>query len=325
MNTNKNIVESINCYTYSSQDCEILKILMSPIEYLGQLKNSNKTASNNQANINLCNLMSNLTNDESFKLEFNQNVLNHKLPKRFTKTESVLNDYLKHIQNILLQSYINYYDQSKNIPLKLYRSVSLSELEYLKTSRQIDTLWSTASTIDSVIGYTLEIAEQEWDPKEHFIIELTIKNKISFVDVDVDAETIFEPNEFILTPPFTVSKLKLIKKGGMNSLGFYNQNSIPIYSAELKTSYDYNCINNITYDKIINKFNKISKDINIYGNMIEAYLNDNDKNNLLHNKGYRLWARNLQELIKMMQLYMCEYSKEIVKNNNEQPKMKILK
>lgn len=325
MNTDKNIIESINCYTYSSQDCEILKILMSPIEYLGQLKNSNKINPNNQANINLCNLISNLTNDESFRLEFNQNVLNHAIPKTFIKTSSDLYSYLKHIQNILLQSYINYYDQSKNIPLKLYRSVSSLELEYLKNTRQINTLWSTTSTLDSVIGYTLEIAEHEWDPKEHFIIELAIKNKIPFVDVDNDAKTIFEPNEFILTPPFTVSKLKLVKKGGMNPLGFYNQNSIPIYSAELKTSYDYNSINNVAYDEIINKYNQIAKDIKVYGNMIEAYLNNNDKNNLLHNQGYRLWARNLQELIKMMQLYMNEYAKEFIKNNNVKPKMKILK
>lgn len=130
MNTDKNIVESINCYTYSSNDCEIIKILMSPIEHLGQLKNSNKLNTNNAANINLCNLISNLTHDESFKLEFNKNVLAHGMPKTFIKTSPDLYNYLRHIQNILLQSYINYYDKTKNIPIKLYRSVSVLELEY---------------------------------------------------------------------------------------------------------------------------------------------------------------------------------------------------
>lgn len=59
--------------------------------------------------------------------------------------------------------------------------------------------------------------------------------------------------------------------------------------------------------------------------MIEAYLNNNDTNSLLHHQGYRLWARNLQELIKRIQLYMNEYAKDVFKNNKIQTKMKILK
>ncbi len=326
MNNIQEIINSINFYTASSQDCEIMKILMSPIELLGQIKDGEKINTNKQANVNLCNFISNLTNDEHFHDEFNNNVLAHKLPKTFIKMEGVLYQYLVHIQNILLASYLNYHDSSKQIPLKLYRSVTLKELEYLKKARQIDTLWSTTSTMESVINYTLEEAEHEWEPKEHFIIELSTKNKIPFVDVDNDAKIIFEPNEFILTPPFNVSKLKLVKSGGMNAIGFYSYDTIPIYSAEIKTNYNFQMTNQVTYEQLYKQFMAIEKDINKYGNMIEGYLNnDSANNNLLHNQEYRIWARNLIKLIQLLQQYTNEYVKEYIACDHEPPKMKILK
>lgn len=52
---NQLIEKSINVYTSSSQDCKIMKILMSPIELLNHLQN--KLNTNNQANINLCNFV----------------------------------------------------------------------------------------------------------------------------------------------------------------------------------------------------------------------------------------------------------------------------
>lgn len=323
MNNNQFIEKSINVYTASSQDCKIMKILMSPIELLNHLQNKPNT--NNQANKNLCDLITALTNDEAFTPQFDENVLENQWPTPFIKRENDLYHYLVHIQNILLQSYLNYHDPNKQIPSKLYRSVSAQELEYLKINRKIDTLWSTTSKLDSAIFYTLEEAEHEWNPKEHFIIELSIKNKIPFVDVEIDAKRIYEPNEFILTPPFNVSKLKLVKKGGMDSIGFYSYNTIPIYSAEIKTDYNFEAANHVDYEQLVTQFLQIARDINKYGNMIEAYLNNEfNYKNLLHNPDYIIWARNLINLISMLEQYINEYAKECITYNNESPKMKIL-
>ena len=120
------------------------------------------------------------------------------------KDEETLNIYMNHIKNILIQSYINYHDSTKKMPTKLYRSISKYEFDYLKTTRKINTLWSTTSSLKTAIGYTIEMSRLEWNPEEHFILEFSPREKIPFVDVDTDAETIFEPNEFILIPPFNI-------------------------------------------------------------------------------------------------------------------------
>lgn len=326
MNNKDLIQKSINFYTTSSSDCEIMKILMSPIELLSHINDSNKINTKNQANTNLCNFILSLTHDDQFIDEFNHNVSLDQRSQPFIKTDSDLYYYLKHIQNILLQSYLNYHDPSKKIPSKLYRSVSLGELEYLKSSPQIDTLWSTTSMRDCATWYTLDVAEHEWNPKEHFIIELSTQNKIPFVNVDVDATRSYEPGEFILTPPFNVSKLKLIRKGGMDALGFYNEFTIPIYSAEIKTNYNYQNSHQVSYEEIYSQFMLLKKDINKYGNMIEAYLNNaSSSKNLLHNPDYIVWARNLIQLIQMLQQYINEYAKEALTCSDELPKRKILK
>ncbi|MBO5138482.1 MAG: hypothetical protein J6B89_02455 [Bacilli bacterium] len=304
------IKESIECYINSSHDCEIMKVLMSPINYLEKLGEAQKIDINNLYTMNFANLLSNLTSVTPDLLY--DNLLSSNLQKSFIKTSDLLYDYLVHIQNILFQSYISYYDVNNKMPQKLYRSVSAKELEYLTKSRKIDTLWSTTSTLDSVIGYTMEVTNHEWIPKEHFIIELTTKDKIPFVDVETCVEMGFEPNEFILVPCFTISNFKLVKEGAINFFGFYNADTIPIYSAEIQNIYDVQTIDSVSYNDIVEQFNKISVDIGKYGDMIEAYLNGNDCINLLHYHNYRLWAKNLQKLINMLQIYISEHAKSIV-------------
>lgn len=321
MNINDKIKESIKFYNKDSNNCKLMKILMEPINYLGYLKKTNKT---NKYNANLGNFLLGLGQTQNDILKFNEIFeTNNDYHEEFIKDIDSLYQYLCHIQNIFIQSYINYYDKNASFPKKLYRSVYKEELDYLKNAKQIKAIWSTSSTLEASQGYTMELADSEWNPKEHFILELSLKNRIPFIDVDKLKCRVFEPNEFILTSPFTVSKIQLIKKGGISQLGFYTPDSIPIYSAELKYTESENL--NCSFEDILKQINIVKQDFELYRDLIENYLNSKSEEKLLHQSDYRNWVHKLQELISMIQSYSSYYAKVYLNAPEEANKLMILK
>ncbi|MBR4618780.1 MAG: hypothetical protein IKO49_05700 [Bacilli bacterium] len=294
--------DSIIFYTSNNDNCRIIKILMDPFDTL--LGMSTKPSDYNPYNKNMMKVFENIgTSTIDFKetVEYHQN-----MKRNFISTSEELDLYIHHLENILEVAYKNYYSD-KTLPNKLYRSVTKSELDYLNKNRTIESLWSTTKTLDTSIDFTIEQAEAEWNPKEHFIIELSLKGRVPFVDVDNDAFKVFEPNEIILIPPFNVSKPQLIKKGGMDFLGFYSRNTIPLYKANFKSNEL--SIHNTPFEEIGNLYQNIRSDIEIYGPLIEDLLNYKIDKKLLNQEGYRLWAKNLVLLLNKLKDYLnyCSY------------------
>ena len=317
----EDIQESIKFYTKSSDDSRLIKLLIDPIDYLAYIPKANKKHIEMSQYNKLWGQY--LGCEQVFKDTINFH--NQKLIP-FIKDEETLNIYMNHIKNILIQSYINYHDSTKKMPTKLYRSISKYEFDYLKTTRKINTLWSTTSSLKTAIGYTIEMSRLEWNPEEHFILEFSPREKIPFVNVDTDAETIFEPNEFILIPPFNISNLKLVKPGGMDWLGTYDWDNVPIYSVEFKTKKS-NPTKNIEISDINKLYQEVSSGIHIYGDTIEKILNSNDTDKQFHSQNYRTWAKKMQELFNMQQKFMYNYfsnQDSIETLSNEIQKLKIL-
>lgn len=301
MSISEEIRESIKFYTKSSDDSRLMKLLIDPIDYLAYIPKANKK----HIEMNPYNKIwgQYLGCEQVFKdaVDFHNKKI---IP--FIKDEETFNIYMHHIKNILIQSYINYHDNSKKMPTKLYRSISKYEFDYLKTTRKINTLWSTTNSLKTAIGYTIEMSRLEWNPEEHFILEFSPREKIPFIDVDTDAETVFEPNEFILIPPFNISNLKLVKPGGMDWLGTYDWDNVPIYSVEFKAK-KAKSNEKIEISDINRLYQEVSSGIYIYGDTIEKILNSNDTNKQFHSQNYRTWAKKLQELFNLQQIFMNNY------------------
>lgn len=302
MEKDEQIKDSIRFYTMDQEKCRMLKILMDPVSYLKWLNKVDETALKCGENFNKLLLI--------FEKEYVSNfdskdLLSDFENTYFVKDSSSFCEVLNHLVNIFIKSYLNYYDSSVSMPNKLYRSITRSELEYLKKQNKINTLWSTSTSLDTAIGYTMEIAGHEWRPKEHFILEFYIKSKIPFIDVDKSAAKVFEPNEFILIPPFNISNLKLIKDGGMDNLGFYSSDNIPIYRATFKDKDKDSFVKNVSIKDIYTMYEQVVRKIEIYGELIELYLNKKIDGNIFHRQDYMIWAKNLELLVKMLQSYVA--------------------
>lgn len=315
------IKESIQFYTGNSSNCQNMKILIDPIDYLTQTKK-----------IKDLRLVSNLYNDNFYNLlniiGTNNIVNENKLYKQneFIKDKETLYQYLQHIQNILIQGYTNYYDTNYQLPNKLYRAISNVELEYLNRTGNIDNLWSTTSNLTTAQGYIIETEEYK-SAIEYFILELPINHKIPFIDVDKNEGKVFEPNEFILMSSFNIANIKIIKTGKNNSLGFYDFDNIPIYQAKILSKHNQT-IENINHEAIINLVMEIANNINIYGRKIEEYLNTVNIKKLTNDAKFYEWAKKLQQLFKMQQQYInnCIANQQNQQQLNEDlDKIKILK
>lgn len=312
------IKNSIEFYTMDQEKCRILKILMDPINYLEWLKKVDETVLECEENFNK--LLSFLERDNVSNFG-SKDLLN----TPFIKDSSSFCKALNHLVNIFVESYLNYYDGNVSMPNKLYRSITRSELEYLRKQNKINTLWSTSTSLNTAIRYTMEIAEHEWNPKEHFILEFSTKSKIPFIDVDKSAAKGFEPNEFILIPPFNISNLKLIKDGGMDKLGFYSPDGIPIYRAIFKDKDKDNFVKNVSIEDIYIMYEQVVSKIEIYGELIELYLNKKIDGSIFHRQDYRIWAQKLRLLVKMLQSYVAgEISRDVIPELSFNP-TKVLK
>lgn len=313
------IKESINFYTHDTKNCQIIKTLIDPIEYLRQAKKTIELSmKENIYSNNLCNFLNSSI--------INPNIPNSKKYRQneFIKDKETLYQYLQHIQNILVQGYMNYYDLNYKMPTKLYRAISNIELENLNNTNKINNLWSTSSSLTTTQGYIIETVEVQTSI-EYLILEIPINQRIPFIDVDKNGSASFEPNEFILIPSakFRLSKIK--QRNEMNNLGFYTTDNIPIYSAKIQ--YQKNTINTI-HEKIDNLVRNIANNINQYGSKIEEYLNDSNQDKVIQDKKFHEWAKNLQLLFITQQQYIdyCianqSNSKQLEKELN---KIKILK
>lgn len=288
------IKESINFYTNDTKNCQMMKALIDPISYLKQTK---KTMELNRA--------SNIYNGNfSFlnALMCNGNILNGNKQAQFIKDKETLYQYLQHIQNIIIQGYMNYYNHDYKMPPKLYRAISNIELENLNNTGKVENLWSTSSSLTTTQGYIIEIIEMQTAIK-HLILEIPINQRIPFVDVDKNGAKSFEPHEFILIPPFKFHISKVKKMGKMNDLGFYTVDNIPIYSAKIQYTKTSN-IENVNQETISNLVINIANDINLYGSKIEEYLNEVNQNKISQDSKLQEWSKNLQLLFTMQQQYI---------------------
>ena len=289
---------SIVFYTIDDTQCMNIKILIDPFETLSGM--AIKPDKNNYYNNNLLrelNKLNNSDDEHNFKT----------FPQDDTKTKFItdkktFDKYIYHIEELFKLAYINYYNSQVTLPSKVYRSVTKKELDFLNKSRAINTLYSVSKDLDTSIGFTIEKAEHEWNPQEHFIIAFSIKERVPFIDVDKSIESIFEPNEIILIPPFYVTKPKLTKNGGMNALGFYSFDSIPEYQSTLKM---YQTTENVKdFQTIYKLYEEIRNEIEIYGKRMENYLNNEDDFKLLNDSAYRVCAKKLETLIKLLKTYI---------------------
>ena len=307
--TTSTIKDSIIFYTSNTTNCRILKILMDPFASL--LLNLKKPNTNNQYNKGL---MDFLENDIEVDDLFLDDTSLENIDNKFISNACDLDLYFHHLENLIEISYKNLHSQ-KQFPTKLYRSINKAEFDDLHESRTINSMWSTTKDLDSAIGFTLEQAEAEWNPTEHFIIELSIKGRLPFIDVDNDAFRVFEPNEVIIMSPFNVSKPVLYKDGGLDLLGFYNYDSIPIYKSVIKS------INmtkrDISFQKIKELYNEVRVGIEVYGPKIEQFLNYKIDKKIFYDHDYRSWAMKLSFLIKLLK----EYSNYCAYNNVETEKI----
>lgn len=288
----KEIEKSILCYTTTTRDCQKMKMLMDPLEYLEWLGKKDNTLEFSTMNKDFMNFLEMSLFDIEENFEYEERI-------DFIKDEEELKIFLQHIQNLLFQSYMNYEDKNKRLPSKLYRLISKKELEYLKKTRTISTFWSTTSDIDTAIGFATETAND----KEQFLLEFSTKGKIPFIDVDRDAKTVFEPNEFILVPPFKISNLSLKKKEKPSPFGLYTIDNIPIYTANFKP-INNDILEDVNLQKMDTFFNGVIKNFIIYKDSIAMYLNKEQDKNLFHEQGYRMWANNLKEYIHLQQNYI---------------------
>lgn len=276
------IKNSILTYTTTTSDCQKMKILMDPIEYLQGLGKKENTF--------------NLFGMSLFEIG--------KKNFEFIKSEEELNMFLQHIQNIFVQAYKNYEDPNKNVPTKLYRSISKKELDYLNKMQNIHTLWSTTNSFDTALGFTVEMEEN--DP---FILEFSIKEKVPFIDVDHDAKTVFEPNEFILVPSFKISNVKLKKPGQRNIFGIYSTDNIPIYTANFKP-VNNNSVEDVNMEKMHTLYQGVIKNFFVYRDWIEQYVQEERDDGFFYDSGYRSWARDLKNYINLQQRYVYKCIRE---------------
>ena len=293
--------DPIAFYTRDTSNCRNLKILMDPFE---TLKNMAIKPKQNPYNKNLIGFLKS-QNVPTEDIEKEINGFNELFTqKTFIKEKQELDLYISNLEQILKKAYINYYNFNK-LPSKLYRSVNTNELNFLNKSRTINALFSTTKDLQTCKEFTIETAELEWDPEEHHIIELSLKGRIPFIDVDKDSFKVFEPNEVILVNPFTVTKPILTKKGSPNAFGFYTMDTIPEYSSIIK--HIESNPTNIDMEDINELYEQVRNGIGIYGTKIEQLLNYEIDNKLFNNVEYREWAKKLSKMINMLQNHIEYY------------------
>lgn len=280
---NERISKSIKLYTDSDNCAQTIKILMNPTNYLLGLKNSG-----------------------------HYNILNE-----FIKTESRFNIFINYIKDMMIQCFKNY-ENNSNIDSTIYRAISKVELDYLKTGPTINEFYSATKKYEDCAGYLIETANSEWEPVEHFIVELTHKNNIPYIDVDNDSSNRFEPNEVILLPRINISNLHLIKEGYPSCMMFYSASNIPIYGADIISDDNYE---DVTEEMLIAKYNEVAPYIDIFGKMVESYLQSMIGNELFNNLNYLKLVNRLNEYMSMLKSYV----KKCVKKNNLDIKIPRLK
>lgn len=263
---NDEISKSINKYTGSDSGAQTIKILMNPTSYLLGLKNSG----------------------------------HYSIVEEFIKTEKLFNAYINYIKDMMIQAYKNY-RVNPNLNSKLYRSISRNELEYLETGPIINEFYSTTKEYDDCAGYLIETSNSEWEPVEHFIVELSVRNEIPYIDVDKDSSNQFEPNEIVLLPRLNISNIHLVKEGDTTCMMFYSHSNIPIYGADITfddASYD------VTEEMLVAKYNEVAPYIDIFGSMIESYLQSKKGNEIFNDSKYLEWINSLNEYMNMLKMYV---------------------
>lgn len=279
MYINNKISDSISFYVNDSSESQTIKILTSPIDYLKGLKISGYFF-----------------------------ILNN-----FITDEVILEKYINIVKDIMIQGYYNYYKKSI-FNNKLYRSISISELKCIRENLRINDIYSTTKTFNSCADYTIEVSNSEWDPKEHFIIELNLKDNLPYIDVDIDSSSYIEPNEVILLSGFNINNLKLIHDVKPNILGFYSHDTIPIYSADI-----YGINNNMDLTKLEEKYNFVVSNIDTYGCMIQDYLQDKINDNIFSDPNYLCWANSMIEYINILDGCI----KKFISDNKELDDLKV--
>lgn len=282
--------DPITFYTRDVINSRNIKILMDPIDTLKSM--SIKQNECNPYNQHLAQVFKEFSGKDEFNLDNNPT-----LNKKFIKQEE-LDLYMHNIEELITKAYINYYNNSK-LPTRLYRSITKDELNFIKNNKRINTLWSTTKDFETCAGFTMEATETEWDPIEHYILQLSLNDRIPFIDVDKDSKTVYEPNEVILLRPFNVSNPLLIKSGGMDEYGFYSLKTIPICDATIK-SITNNC-EYIEFEEVIKLYDSVKKEFDKYSKVIEQILNYEIDHSIFNDTNYKEWANKIITMINMLQ------------------------
>lgn len=286
-----NISNSIELYCRSQEDCNIIKILTNPTDHLkllGQKREPMKME--NDPFYNIMGLMDNIP------IDFEET-------KKFISTKEEFETFLQHIQNMLIKGYQNYVDDSVKMPNKLYRAVCQNEIDFLASNKKIETFYSTDSNMDDLLGFIIEKQEHDWNPKQRFILEIPIYEKIPFIDVDNDSKTIFEPNEIILLPSFNVSKLRLKNKGKSNLFGMYDEKYMTRYTCKISPQM-------VTPSSNISEINKLHESLMInltkYESHIQGYINHEIGDNIFKDNDFKNWIISLKRYIYLQRQYVYD-------------------
>lgn len=288
MSNKYSINESIECYCSSSSDCNIMKILMDPIDYLKLSSQKRKTDKNIDA-FSALGLI-----DTTMPTLYEES-------REFISTEEEFEIFLQHIQNILIKGYQNYVDDNVKMPSKVYRAITKNELNFLVNNQRVSTLYSTDSSMDTIIGFIMEKTEHDWSPKERIILEMPIYQKMPFIDVDNDSKTIFEPNEIILLPSFNLSKIRIKNKGNTSLFSLYDEQYISKYTAIIKPHI-------LTPNSNISEINKLYEflmnNLIKYEEYIENYMNHKVSDKIFKDNDFKKWIISLKRFIDLETQYV---------------------
>lgn len=205
---------------------------------------------------------------------------------KFCKSEKVFHNIIKNIQNMLIMGYINY-SNTNNSNQILYRVVSKVELDYLKEHGIVNEFLSTFKYCNNEMKNFLSYTQS--NDKYNYLLSLYVKGNIPSIDTYKCANPLYEANEIILIPSFKISNLDEI----------YNDNNLITMSADIISNIQ---IENIPYSILLDYYNEIVKDINIYSKYIEQYLLN--KNDIFSCNEYIIWANKLKDYINMLNKYI---------------------